>query len=503
MTNRSRGEDGIALVLSLFLMLAMSVIAGSLMFLSQTETYASMNYRLMSQARYAAESGVHKATNYLINTYVPPATAADLALYDMTKSPVVLVADPNRSVVLSATAAMTANYPDNAVKAAFAATGAGPLVTGAVGNSPPPTMSYATYATLVSMRQILVYGSTVPVTVQTWQITSTGTVAGARPAQVEVTSTLEREIGPAFSYAAFAVYAGCNALGWSGGGFTDSYDSGLHNSPPVTQAYGGNIGTNGNLTEAGSTTIVNGTTSTPRSGVGDCTDNTNPTAWTDNGNATVTGGLISLPQPVPFPTPALPSPMPPLTSMNFDNSCNDFNVAQCTVVDHNVVLTPVGNTPLQLGNVSLNGGPNSQLHLNAGTYNINSIQFNGNSKIVIDSGPVIFNVAGKDSSGNDLTSPVDFEGQMASNSTYDPTMLQIRYAGTGLIKATGGSDNAALVYAPNASMNILGNADWYGALVAKTIDVSGGAGIHYDRRLQKSEMILGNFAMSSFTWKKY
>jgi type II secretory pathway component PulK len=48
-------EKGIALVLSLFLLSAMSVIAASLMFLSQTETYSSMNYRLMSQARYGAE----------------------------------------------------------------------------------------------------------------------------------------------------------------------------------------------------------------------------------------------------------------------------------------------------------------------------------------------------------------------------------------------------------------------------------------------------------------
>jgi type II secretory pathway component PulK len=56
---KTNGEQGIALVLSLFLIAAMSVIAASLMLLSQTETYSSMNYRLMSQARYGAESCVH------------------------------------------------------------------------------------------------------------------------------------------------------------------------------------------------------------------------------------------------------------------------------------------------------------------------------------------------------------------------------------------------------------------------------------------------------------
>ena len=63
-------EKGIALVLSLFLLSAMSVIAASLMFLSQTETYSSMNYRLMSQARYGAESGIQKAANHLLSTDV-------------------------------------------------------------------------------------------------------------------------------------------------------------------------------------------------------------------------------------------------------------------------------------------------------------------------------------------------------------------------------------------------------------------------------------------------
>ena len=63
------GERGIALVLSLFLVMAMSVIAASVMFMAQTETYGTMNYRMMSQARYAAESGVQKTVNYLLNDY--------------------------------------------------------------------------------------------------------------------------------------------------------------------------------------------------------------------------------------------------------------------------------------------------------------------------------------------------------------------------------------------------------------------------------------------------
>jgi len=107
-------ERGIALVLSLFLMMALSVVASSLMFLSQTETYSSVNYKMMSQARYGAESGIQRTVNYLLNSYTPPATTgADLlANYDTTKSPVTCLAGcPNvgSSVVLSANTAVEVN----------------------------------------------------------------------------------------------------------------------------------------------------------------------------------------------------------------------------------------------------------------------------------------------------------------------------------------------------------------------------------------------------------
>ena len=146
----------------------------------------------------------------------------------------------------------------------------------------------------------------------------------------------------------------------------------------------------------------------------------------------------------------------------------------------------------------------TRLHLAAGTYNINSLKFTGNSKIIVDSGPVYLNVAGLDGSNAYIATPIDFEGQMASNAGYDPNMLQIRYAGTGEIKGAGGADNAALVYAPNASFNLTGGSDWYGAVITRTVLVNGNnTAIHFDRNLRKSELLAGPFMMSAFTWKKY
>src|SRR5579864_7220795 len=116
-------EKGVAMIMALMLLLIMSVMAISLMFISQTETWSSMNYRLMDQARDGAEAGVNAAANYLINSYTPPAsTGSDLlSNYTMTVSPVTY----NSSAVV-----LPSNYPVNSVKTAFNSMGQGSLANG-------------------------------------------------------------------------------------------------------------------------------------------------------------------------------------------------------------------------------------------------------------------------------------------------------------------------------------------------------------------------------------
>src|SRR5205823_4211504 len=146
-----------ALVLSLFLMTVLSVVGASLMFLSQTETYASQNYRSMSQARYAAESGAQKAVNYLLNSYTAPGSVADpIANYNMSVSPVTY---NNQPVVLSALTGIAANYPDAESQTAFSNTVQGTMAMGD-GN-----VQYGATATLLSMRQVVEYGTGVPTVV--------------------------------------------------------------------------------------------------------------------------------------------------------------------------------------------------------------------------------------------------------------------------------------------------------------------------------------------------
>lgn len=476
-------EKGVALVLVMIMLAVLSIIAASLMAVSTGETSASMNYRLMTLARYGGESAVHKAANYLMSaTYsaTAPGSATDpIGNYNMNATPVmvngqaVTVTRLGQPVVLSADAGTASNYPVEAVVTAFKAAATGTL-TG--GSSP---VSYNAVATLVSMRQINVFGGTSAV-VQTWQITGTGILAGIRPAEIEVSSILERQVTPVFSYAAFATSSGCGALDWQGNAKTDSYNSAVGHVPDVP-AFGGNVGTNGNLTLTGGAEI-NGTLSTIRTGVGSCAAGNALT-----GSLSKVDGMVELPQAVVYPTPA-----PPATLSNVPKTLNPGNTLVLAPGDYGD-LDPIKGT----------------LKLSAGTYNINSISMTSQGTIDITSGPVILNVAGYATAGvyeavPSRADPVTMYGGAFMNvATYDPSMFRITYAGTKTINLLGTSGITGLIYAPNATVTNGGTVDWYGAIIAAVVKDFGNASIHYDRALATKDVALGAFMLDSFTWRKY
>jgi Tfp pilus assembly protein PilX len=495
-------EKGIALVFTLFLMASLSALAVSLMFLSQTETSSTRNYRTMSQARYAGEAGVHKAINYLVSSYPVPTSTAG---YDPTVSPVTYSGNP---VVLSATTGVSSNYPDSAVVTAFntAAQGSLDLPTGSVTG----TVNYNAYATLLSMRQITVYGGASYV-IQTWQITAVGTVPGPMPATVEVTAMLERNFVAADTFAIFATGAGCGAITLGGNVETDSYDStAMSGSPPATDASGGAVGTNGNLSISGSVT-VKGSLSTPRTGVGDCSENNGPpVALSEDGNANITGSTIQLPQSKVYPTPQPPSPTPTTASLSMTSSttCGTFTAylalpAVCTGTAGNLTITANGAT-VTLPNLSMSSG--AALTFAGGlsavvNVGVNSISLSGNSSIALTTGTsVVMNVAGTGQS-----TPIDFSGGSFTNASYDPSKLQILYGGTGEVKMVGGSAASATVYAPNATITKHGSGGFYGSILGKTFTDQAGtnSSVHYDRSLGSKFFTLGNWVMTSFSWKKY
>jgi len=523
-----RNQKGMALVMVMILLVVLSIMATSLMFLSQTETWSSLNYRLMTQARYGAEAAVNKAVNYLVDSaqYTPPAgpftgyaVNATGVTFPATTGDLVGVTYSNAAVVLSSTAGTTANYPDATVKTAFNTATSGSL---AAGNT---TVNYTASAVLLSMRSVTPYGSTTPVTIQTWRITGDASVAGAATAQTEVSSILERQVTPVFTYAAFATNNGCAAMTFGGGGTTGSYDSTTVVSGAATiSASGGNVGTNGNLVTNGNPTVINGTLSTPRTGVGACSTS-NVTALTGTGTS-VTGGEIALPQPITYPTPTIPAAgtldvsaghnascpsgtgAPPVWSASTNTTAQ--KAVMCHATGNDLYLPPsslfVSGTPAiaSYHNISVTG--NETLHLYGGFYNINTLsEQSAQSSIVIEPDPVtgsytpvIINVTG--SGGGTV---VDLTGNSVQNASLNPMDFQIFYAGTGSVALKGNSQASGLLYAPNASFSFAGQATWYGAVVGASMTDMGGAAIYYDRNLNNSAFTVGNYTLDTFTWKKY
>jgi len=513
LSKRNHQEQGTALIFAMIFVLVLSVMGASLMFLSQSETWSSMNYRMMTQARYGAEAGIHAAADYITQTYAQPtATNATDPLSAYTYngvSPVTVTAGGN-PVILSSLSGVTANYPVAAVKTGFNTTSSGSLTAG---NN---TVNYSASAKLLSMRTIQLCGSPQYVTAQTWLITSHGDITAARNAQVEVSAILEQQYTPCYNYAGFAAGNGCGAISFSGRGTIDSYDSSAYTAG-VFQSYDGNLGSNGNLNTAPNTTI-DGTFSSPRTGVGNCaagapdalTGSTTPTGCesaTQVANSTCGSAVIALAQATTFTTPVTDYPL-----------CTGATTAACDATTLAATIPNNGTSlpsPMVPGNYGDIGG-NTTITLNPtitvgppatcgpAVYYINSIVEAGNGKVVVGTcpdgsyQPIIVNIVGSGAS------PVlDLTGKGLVNSSMSASGIQFLYGGTSPIKLAGNGTSAAVLFAPKSDVTINGNGDWFGSIISNTINNTGNASIHYDRRLSVDLFTVSNWTLDSFTWSKF
>lgn len=526
---RAHNERGVALIVALFLMLAVSVVGASLMFLSQTETYASMNYRMMSQARYAGEAAIQKASYFLSDPtqYTIPSAGGtdDLANYTLTGTPVAYgegimssVLFGGAPVILSADPDVASNYPVSAVQTAFAASATGTLT------ADNTTIEYTSYARLLGMQQFSGYGGTDSV-VQTWEVTGIGRIAGSREASVEVVALIERPKVPAGTYAAFATADTCGAMYFHGNVTINSYDSSAGTPATTTEASGGDVGTNGNLEIAGSVE-VQGNLYSPRTGVGSCEDGA-VVALTESGNAEVTGGSpIQLPTAVAFPPPEF-STTPPTNTVTIDagllgvpaTACISLGLTlgvNCTVSGSTVTVDG-GGSDVTMPSVVVASGFTLKIvgHSPGQNVNINSLTGSGGFEVeanMISAGneAVVLKIAGLNADGSEMTTAIDLDTLAWKQNTtvdqakYDASALQIIYGGSGTINMTGGNgQSAAMIYAPNANFELKGTQDFFGSILARTVTNGGTGNIHYDRSLSGEFYVMGQPMLGTFSWKRY
>jgi hypothetical protein len=124
------------------------------------------------------------------------------------------------------------------------------------------------------------------------------------------------------------------------------------------------------------------------------------------------------------------------------------------------------------GDLTVSGGKTATLA--NGTYCFHNLVLSGGSELTV-SGPVSIVLNGLlNASGGSLV-----------NLTRLPSNLELgsSFAGADGVILSGGSAGYLSVYAPRTSIALSGGSPVYGALLGKTLSLSGGSAVHYDTRL--------------------
>jgi hypothetical protein len=258
----------------------------------------------------------------------------------------------------------------------------------------------------------------------------------------------------------FATGTGCGSpLVMHGNMATASFNSATENPPTVPPSNavnsGGDVGANGSVSVLGSAATVNGNIAStyPASQNLGCP----ASAVSTSGHPTINSQSV-IPTPYTPPTPPAPSPLPP------QSACG------CTGA----------LAPGSYGNISLSG--HSSITLQGGTpgnptvYNINSLTEAGQSSVTISPvGPVVVNIAGVGQA-----TVLDLSGGGFANNSGIAADLVFNYGGNGAIVMTGGSGAFFVLNAPNASLSLKGNSNFYGQALAANIDVGGTPTFYWD-----------------------
>ena len=301
---RGSEDSGVALILVLLAILVLTTLAAAMVFSARSETLASYNYRVGTQAEYIALAGVQRALNFFnSSSYAPVPPASSTTYYAASTyavNPVNLFFSNSTPVTCTASCSSTGNVVlgtsiGSSLFPPSAATGGVNVVTNWVAAMNNQTLSdgvggtanYTVTATLLEYHTVNNAFFGVPATgcadalsatgicrqpFEVWQVTSTGTWnsnigGGAALPTVQVVATISPMFLPFFGS---ALYGLCNVT-ISGNVCTDSYNSTVGNYgasatscvTPATgtsnaQSSGAGIGSNGGVTINGGSNIIGG-----------------------------------------------------------------------------------------------------------------------------------------------------------------------------------------------------------------------------------------------------
>jgi len=526
---KSHPERGVALLFALFALLLLSAIAASLMFMTNTESAVNNNYRSERLSAFAAKAGMEEVRDrmsalntaaklpttlppvagsvlYVLNegaapgsvkpwtagnTYMDDEMCHDFAVVQgQQPAPDVRCTTPPSSAYLVAgtlAAPVTSNYPWAGTSAALSYKWV--RVTLKQSNSVqlyPVNGATATQVCWNGSTELLLNGAATcqtmsPSTNPVYMITSLAASASGstrRMVQAEVA------LSPAqpFPYGLFATGTACPALNFHGGGnsnpATDSFTTANNGTYGTTQSNTlGDVGANGGVSLTGHSQIggaiaVPSLLATPPAAPNPCSGSQGDYSTTGNAGAYNPGNQFPGNVPVQagpfvFPPPPDPIPAPPNTAYTGGSTL----------------------VPGTYGNVSTNG----TLTLAPGVYNMYSLSIGGGSGNVTVSPPGVVVINFPSASAN----PLSIAGQGIVNSTLIANNFQINYGGTGTMSISGKGSEYAIVDAPNAAMTVSGNGEFFGRIVANTIDYGGNGKFHFDRNSALGPQSKGGYQVIS------
>ena len=204
----------------------------------------------------------------------------------------------------------------------------------------------------------------------------------------------------------------------TGGSYIDSYVTPYSAGTATRQA---KVGSNGDIRLNGSTTNIGG--------------NAFAGGTVSTGTGSVSGTITNGADPQTFP------PVP-----------------RCSPYSNNAGISPASAYNSTTGRLSISGS----VTLAPGTYCFDDVIGGGTLNT---SGPTILNITGRFDAG-------------VANSARDAYDLQVNINGGGDVRITGGGEAYMVLYAPDSDVDVHGHGDYFGTIIAKTINATGGSGLH-------------------------
>jgi hypothetical protein len=315
-----------------------------------------------------------------------------------------------------------------------------------------------------------------PLVAERFTAVATGTVGLSRR-RVEV--GLRRRSSGAFVEGLFSI----DSLTFGGNSVSDAYDTRLGTTYAAqavnTDAYGsyaiagGHLGSNtGFITLMGSSVTVRG----------DAVPGPGRSVF-ENGNPVVTGDTTAR---------EVERDMPPTPLATF---------AVASAVNQNGTWTVAGKAPTwDPVTMSLRGNAGSTLTLGPGTYFFSSLSLQGNATLRLEGDVKIYVTGSMDLSGGTLVNATGRPGAMQVFA--HPYALPVGFAPTSTsVSVAGGNESAMALYGPAASFSLHGGSHFFGAAVARSINVSGGVDFHYDKALDDL-LLMGAARVERQHWRE-